>query len=88
MKPNLGADGAAATMRSTRRSAVERQAGRSDDRVPLRGAGQGAVVVAVAAVRVVQVAADQVVDMTAVRHRMVVARAAVLVGGVVAAARM
>jgi hypothetical protein len=88
VKPHLGADGAAVTMPSTPRSAVERQAGRSGDRVPLRGAGQGAVVVAVAAVRVVQVAADQVVDVAAVRHRVVAARAAVLVGGIVAPARV
>jgi hypothetical protein len=44
------------------------------------------VIVAVIAVRVVQVAADQVIDMVAVRHRLVAAARAVAVGAVMMAA--
>jgi hypothetical protein len=81
MAPLPGCDPLAAAPPRARRDVA-------GERLPLGGAGQGAVVVAVAAMRVVQVAADQVVDVAAVRHRMVAARAAVLVAGIVAAARV
>jgi hypothetical protein len=50
------------------------------------GAGERAVVVAVVAVRVVQVAVDEVVDVVAVGDRFVAAAGAVHVAGLVAAA--
>jgi hypothetical protein len=50
------------------------------------GAPQRAVVVAVVAVRVVQVAVDQVVDVVAVRHRFVAAAGSMHMTGLVATA--
>ena len=72
-------------MRETRRAAHRREVA---CRQQLSGDLNGAVVVAVALVGVVQVAVDEVVDVIAVRHRLVAAARAVHVAAVVAGGRL